>query len=82
MIFIAKNRVGAYILCELDSTVPFRPFAQFHVIPYFSRKSIPLPPIEEFLDITPDELDQRIQSSEADERGNYRARGRHSVAGL
>jgi hypothetical protein len=30
---------------------------------------IPLPPIEEFLDITPDELDQHIQSTEADPEG-------------
>jgi hypothetical protein len=66
MIFITKNRGGAYILCELDGTVPFGPFVQFCVIPYFPRKSIPLPPIEEFLDIIPGELDQQIQSTKAD----------------
>jgi hypothetical protein len=60
MIFIAKNRGGAYILCELDGTVPFRPFAQFRVIPYFPRKLIPLPSIEDFLNIFPDKLDQCI----------------------
>jgi hypothetical protein len=69
MIFIAKNHGGAYILCELDGTVPFRLFAQFRVIPYFPRKSIPLPPIEEFLDITPDKLDQRMQSTKGDPEG-------------
>jgi hypothetical protein len=69
MIFIMKNRGDAYILCKLDGTVPFRPFVQFRVIPYFPHKSIPLPPMEEFLDITPDELDQRIQSMNADPEG-------------
>ena len=66
MIFLAKNRGGAFILCELDGTVSIRPFAAFRVIPYFPRKSIPLPPIEDFLDISGSELDQRISSTEAD----------------
>ena len=66
MIFLAKNRGGAFILCELDGTVPIRPFAAFRVIPYFPRKSIPLPPIDDFLDISRSDLDQRISSTEAD----------------
>ena len=66
MIFLAKNRGGAFILCELDGTVPIRPFAAFRIIPYFPRKSIPLPPIEDFLDISRNDLDQRIASTELD----------------
>jgi hypothetical protein len=54
MIFIVKNGSGTYILCELDGTVPFQPFVQFLIVPYFPCKSIPLPPIKEFLDISSD----------------------------
>jgi hypothetical protein len=69
MIFIMKNCGGTYILCELDGTVLFRPFVQFCVVPYFPHKSISLPPIEEFLDITSDKLDQHIQSTDTDPKG-------------
>jgi hypothetical protein len=69
MIFLAKNRGGACILCELDGAVPKRPFATFRVIPYFPRRSIPLPPIEEFLDITPEDLNSRVDSTESDPDG-------------
>lgn len=49
LIVIARNRGGAYILCELDGTVLDRPIAAFRVVPYLARSSIPLP--DNFIDI-------------------------------
>jgi hypothetical protein len=44
LIVVSCNYGGAYILAELDGTVLHRPIAAFHLLPYFARKSIPLPP--------------------------------------
>ena len=49
LIIVSHNYRGAYILSELDGTVLHRPVAAFRVIPYFARKSIPLP--KNFIDI-------------------------------
>jgi hypothetical protein len=49
LIVVLHNYGGAYILAELDGTVLHRPIATFHLLPYFARKSIPLPP--DFIDI-------------------------------
>ena len=49
LIVVSRNYSGAYILCELDRTVLHRPIAAFRVIPYFARKSLPLP--KDFIDI-------------------------------
>ena len=49
LIIVSRNYGGAYILSELDGTVLHRPVAAFRVIPYFARKSIPLP--KNFIDI-------------------------------
>jgi hypothetical protein len=56
LIVTARNFGGAYILCELDGSVLHRPIAAFHVIPYFTRKSLPLP--ENFMDIDYKQLDE------------------------
>jgi hypothetical protein len=49
LIVISRNYGSAYILAELDGTVLHRPIAAFRLLPYFTRKSIPLPP--DFIDI-------------------------------
>ena len=49
LIIVSCNKGGAYIICELDGTVFYRPIAAFHIIPYFAHKSIPMP--DNFLDI-------------------------------
>jgi hypothetical protein len=54
LIVVARNRGGAYILCELDGSVLDRPVAAFRVIPYLARASIPLP--DDFADITAERL--------------------------
>ncbi|KAG6859959.1 hypothetical protein C0991_012384, partial [Blastosporella zonata] len=43
VIVVARNRGGAYILCELDGTVFHRPLAAFQIIPYLTQQSITLP---------------------------------------
>ena len=51
LIVLSHNRGGAYILCELDSTVFNRPIVVFQVIPYFTCDSIPLLPLAELINI-------------------------------
>ena len=49
---LAQNRGGAYIVAELDGSIFDLPAAAFRVIPYFARKNIHLPPLQELLDIS------------------------------
>jgi hypothetical protein len=44
LIVVSRNYGGAYILAELDGTVLHRPIAAFRLLPYFTHRSIPLPP--------------------------------------
>ncbi|KAF7343686.1 DNA/RNA polymerase [Mycena sanguinolenta] len=66
LIVISRNRGGAYILCELDGSVFHRPIAAFRVIPYFARQTIPLPPLDDFLDIDTERLRELENSTLAD----------------
>jgi hypothetical protein len=60
-VVLARNRGGAYILCELDGTVLDRPTAAFRVIPYFARERFEVP--ETILDIDLDRL-RTMQAAE------------------
>jgi hypothetical protein len=51
-IVISRNTGGAYILAELDGTILKNTISAFRVIPYHSRKSIPLPNIFDTIDIS------------------------------
>ena len=53
---MSHNKDGAYIICELNSSVFDRPVAAFRVIPYFVQKSITLPDLSDFLDISANRL--------------------------
>ena len=64
-IVISRNRGGAYIVCELNGAVYHRPVGAFRVVPYFPRKSIPLP--DNFLDITTDRLREMEETEDVDE---------------
>lgn len=66
LMVIRRNRGGAYIVCELDGTVWRRPVGAFRLIPYFSRLSLPLPNLEEFLDISTEDLASLERSTEED----------------
>ena len=65
LIVVSRNYAGAYIICELDGTVFHAPIAAFRVIPYFARKSIPLP--DDFLDISTQRLREMESSTFSDE---------------
>jgi hypothetical protein len=64
LIVISRNYGGAYILAELDGTVLHRPIAAFRLLPYFARKSIPLP--DELIDIDTARLREMEKSIDAD----------------
>ena len=60
LVVLARNKGGAYIICELNGSVFDRPVATFRVIPYFAQKSLPLPDLDKFIDI----LTERLRSME------------------
>src|ERR1700677_2407557 len=64
LIIISRNYEGAYILSELHGTVLHRPVAAFRVIPYFARKSIPLP--KNFIDIDTARLQELHMTDDID----------------
>jgi hypothetical protein len=64
LIVISHNYGSAYILAELDSTVLHRPIAAFRLLPYFARKSIPLPP--DIINIDDTRLREMEHSLDAD----------------
>ena len=65
-IIVARNKGGAYIICDLDGSVFDRPIAAFRVVPYFARQSITMPP--DFLDIAEDYLERmKAQTSLGDD---------------
>ena len=66
LIVISRNRGGAYIICELNGSVFDRPVAAFRVIPYFARRSLPLPDLENFLDVPASRLRELEDSIAAD----------------
>ena len=56
LVVVSHNKGGAYIICELNGSVFDRPVAAFWVMPYFAWKSITLPDLSEFLDISANRL--------------------------
>ena len=65
-IIILQNKDGAYIIAKLDGTLADQPVATFHVISYFACTKIPLPPLEDLLDILIDRLCKLKCSTEKD----------------
>ena len=51
LVVVSHNKGGAYIICELNSSVFNRPVATFQVVFYFAQKLITLPNLFDFLDI-------------------------------
>ena len=52
LIVISCNKGGVYIVAELNGAVFDHPIAMFRVIPYFMHQSIPIPPLEELIDVS------------------------------
>ena len=70
LIVISRNKGGAYIICELNGSVFDRPVAAFRVVPYFARKSISLPNLDNFLDIPTQRLQDMESSDVSDPDGD------------
>ena len=52
MVIVSRNRGGAYIICDLDSTLAHAPIAAFRVIPYFAREHLNIPDLEQHIDVS------------------------------
>ncbi len=52
MIVVSHNRGGAYIICDLDSTLAHAPIAAFRVVPYFVQKKIDAPDLDQHIDVS------------------------------
>ena len=52
LIVLSQNKGSAYIISELNGSVFNCLIATFHVIPYFARQRINVPPLDELIDIT------------------------------
>ena len=72
VIVVSRNRGGAYIniVAELDGSVFDRPVAAFRVIPYFARTSIPVPSVDNLIDISKRRLLEMEQSEVKDPDDN------------
>ena len=66
LVVVSRNQGGAYIVCELDGSVWDHPVAQFRVLPYKARQSIPLPDLGK-IDISTAHLRQMELSCITDE---------------
>jgi hypothetical protein len=51
------------VLCELNGSVFDRPVAAFRVIPYFARKALALPNLDDFLDVPISRIEEMEQST-------------------
>jgi hypothetical protein len=56
LVVVSHNKGGAYIIYELNGSVFNRPIAAFWVVPYFAWKSITLPDLSGFLNISANHL--------------------------
>ena len=70
LVVISRNRGGAYIVCELNGSVFDRPIAAFRIVPYFARKSLPLPDLDHFLDVSRQRLLDMESSAASDPDGS------------
>src|SRR5258708_4908376 len=65
MITVSHNKGGTYILCDLDGTLAHAPVAAFRIIPYFVRKSLDIPDIQQHIDVTAACLKQMERTPDA-----------------
>ena len=65
---VSHNFGGTYIISELDGSVLHHPIAAFHIIPYFTQKSIPIP--ENFIDIDSTQLQELEQTTNINDDEN------------
>ncbi|KIM71553.1 hypothetical protein PILCRDRAFT_82672, partial [Piloderma croceum F 1598] len=66
LVVVSRNKGGVYIICELNGSVFDRPVAAFQVIPYFARKSLALPDLDGFLNVSPERIQEMEDSNVSD----------------
>src|SRR5258708_21192255 len=66
MIVVSCNKGSMYIICDLDGTLAHAPVAAFRVVPYFDRKSLDIPDIQQHIDVTMAHLRQMERTLDAD----------------
>ena len=66
LVVVSRNRGGAYILCKLDGTLSYAPFATFRIIPYFTQEHINIPDIQNHIDITVTRLQEMEDAMDQD----------------
>lgn len=66
MVVILKTVGGSYVISKLNGAVYHQLIAVFRLIPYFARKEIPMPNLDELLDIGKDRLEEMRKSKELD----------------
>ena len=71
-----------YIICKLNGSVFDRPVAAFRVIPSFARRSLPLPDLENFLDVLASHLQELEDSMAADPEADEAADSDVSSVGV
>jgi len=59
---VSRNFGGTYIISKLDGSILHHLITAFRVIPYFTRKSIPIP--ENFIDIDSTRLQELEQTTD------------------
>ena len=60
------NRGGAYIICDLNSTLAHAPIAAFRIILYFTCKHLDIPDLEQHIDISISRLRELKDTTVAD----------------
>ena len=58
LIFLSGNEGGTYIILELDGSVFNWPMTAFWVISYFARQKLKIPPLEELINISQEQLQE------------------------
>jgi hypothetical protein len=66
MIVVSRNRGSAYILCDMDGALFHAPVAAFRVIPYFPRRELSIPDLEDHIDVSVARLREMERSRQAD----------------
>ncbi len=62
LVILGRNKGGAYLLCELDSSTFARPVAAFRLLPYFTRKKIDVLDINAIIDVPPTRINDLFAS--------------------
>ena len=52
MVVVSRNKGGAYIVCDMDSTLAHAPIAAFRLLPYFAQDVLIIPDLVQYLNVS------------------------------